>query len=179
MRYLIFLFLLISVAAKAQIPTHCGYDFTSYFVLNVHESGKTEAVHGLKVSVINALGIEIINSKNEFSWVDAEKPMLFTSNYKVDDNGKKITPESVVSKERWYFPFAKDNYLLSIKSTFPADDYSVKIEDVDGDLNGGNFKTQIVKLAPYNMYVLCSSKAREVQFGPKANRPIEVVLEKK
>jgi len=29
------------------------------------------------------------------------------------------------------------------------------------------------------MYVLCSSKAREVQFGPKMNRPIDIVLEKK
>lgn len=178
MRYLLFLFLLISISAKAQIPTHCGYDFTSYFVLNVHESGKNEAVHGLKISIVNVFGMEVLNANNQLSWVDADKPMLFTSNYKVDDNGKKITPESVVSKERWYFPFAKDNYLLSIKSTFPADEYSVKIEDVDGDLNG-SFKTQIVKLAPFNMYVLCSSKTREVQFGPKGNRPLDVVLEKK
>ena len=178
MRYLLFLFLLLSFSAKAQIPVHCGYDFNSYFVLNVHESGKIESVHGLKISIVNALGIEIVNAKNEFSWVDAEKPMLFTSNYKVDDYGKKITADSKVSKERWNFPFAKDHYLLSVKSTFPADDFSVKIEDVDGDLNG-SFKTQFVKLAPYNMYVLCSSKAREVQFGPKGNRPIDIVLERK
>ncbi len=37
MRYLLFLFLL-TISAKAQINTmDCGYDFTSYLVLDVHE----------------------------------------------------------------------------------------------------------------------------------------------
>lgn len=114
-----------------------------------------------------------------YSWTSSGKPLVFTANYKVDDKGGRITADSQVSKERWFFPFAKDNYLLSIKNTFPADDFSLKVEDVDGAENGGNFKTQIVKLNSFNMYVLCSSKARETQFGPKMNRPIDIVLEKK
>ncbi len=179
MRYLFFIFFLISFSSKAQVAQHCGYDFTSYFVLNVHESGKKENIQGLKITVVNGLGLDLLNINNMYSWTSSGKPLVFTANYKVDDKGGKITADSQVSKERWFFPFAKDNYLLSIKNTFPADDFSLKIEDIDGGENGGNFKTQIVKLNSFNMYVLCSSKARETQFGPKMNRPIDIVLDKK
>lgn len=179
MRYILLFFFLFSLHSEAQVAQHCGFDFTSYFVVNAHDSGKKEPIQGLKVSIVNVFGMEVINANNSYSWTDANKPMIFVSNYKIDDKGNKITPESTVEKERWFFPFAKDSYLLSIKSTFPADDFFVKIEDVDGGENGGDFKTQTIKLVPFNMYVLCSSKARETQFGPKMNRPIEVVLEKK
>lgn len=179
MRYLFFAFFLIHFTSNAQVAQHCGFDFTSYFVVNVHESGKKDAISGLKVSIVNVFGMDVINANNLYSWTDANKPLIFVSNYKIDNQGKKITADSKVEKERWFFPFAKDSYLLSIKSTFPADDFFVKIEDIDGKENGGDFKTQTIKLVPFNMYVLCSSKARETQFGPKMNRPIEVVLEKK
>lgn len=179
MRYLFFIFFLIHFTSNAQVAQHCGYDFTSYFVVNAHESGKKESIEGLKVSIVNVFGLEVLNVNNLYSWTDSNKPLVFLPNYKIDNQGNKITPTSKVEKERWYFPFAKDSYLLSIKSTFPADDFLVKIEDIDGIANGGEFKTQIIKLVPFNMYVLCSSKARETQFGPKMNRPIEVILEKK
>lgn len=177
-RFLLFLFLF-PFLSNAQVAQHCGYDFTSYFVVNTHESGAKEMIKGLKISVVNVFGLETVNVNNIYSWTDGNKPMTFLANYKIDDSGNKITENSKVSKERWFFPFAKDSYLLSIKSTFPADEFSIKIEDVDGKENGGDFKTQIVKLNSFNMYVLCSSKARETQFGPKMNRPIEVFLERK
>ena len=177
-RFLLFLFLF-PLSSNAQVAQHCGYDFTSYFVVNAHESGAKEMIRGLKISVVNVFGLETLNVNNIYSWTDGNKPLAFVANYKIDDSGNKITENSKVSKERWFFPFAKDSYLLSIKSTFPADEFSIKIEDIDGLENGGDFKTQLVKLNPFNMYVLCSSKARETQFGPKMNRPIVVVLDRK
>jgi len=179
MRHLFLLTLLISLPSKAQVAQHCGYDFTSYFVVNTHASETKEVIKGLKISVVNVFGLEVLNVNNIYSWTDGNKSLAFLANYKIDDSGNKITENSKISKERWFFPFAKDSYLLSIKSTFPADEFSIKIEDIDGTGNGGDFKTQIVKLNSFNMYVLCSSKARETQFGPKMNRPIEVILEKK
>jgi len=179
MRYLFLLISLLSFSLKAQVAQHCGYDFTSYFVVNAHEAGQKESVKGLKIKVVNAFGLDVINVNNLYSWTDSNKPLQFLANYKIDDLGNKISVNSNVTKERWYFPFAKESYLLSIKSTFPADDFFIKIEDIDGAENGGDFKTQTIKLNPFNMYVLCSSKARETQFGPKMNRPIDVVLERK
>jgi hypothetical protein len=42
------------------------------------------------------------------------------------------------------------------------------------------FKTQIVPLNSYNMYVLCSAQneRQAMQFGPRTNRPVEIILER-
>ena len=172
MRYLLFLFL-ISVSVKAQVPPmHCGYDFTSYLVLDVHENGKKENIQNLKISVVDSLGKEVINLNNAYSYTESNKPLRFSMNYQIDENGNKITAEN--PKARWFFPYAKDNYLLSIAATFPADNFSVKIEDP-----AKKYKTQTMQLFAFNMFVLCSSQAEKaVQFGRKTNRPIDVVLER-
>lgn len=182
MRYIILLVLLISVSAKAQLTgqMHCGYDFTSYIVLDVHEQGKKENIKNLRITVVDSLGRDIINVGNAYSFKNANKPLLFSSNYKIDDNNKPLVEGVIVAKERWFFPFAKDNYLLSVANTFPADRFSIKVEDVDGPENGGKFKTIILPLYSYNMYILCSneSDAAAVKFGRKMNKPIDIVLEK-
>lgn len=173
MRYLFFL-LFVSLTVKAQIPAmHCGYDFTSYLVLDVHEDGKKENIKNLKITVVDSLGKEVVNLNNVYSFRDSNKPLQFSMNYQIDENGNKITTEN--PKARWFFPYAKDNYLLSIAATFPADNFSVKVEDPSK-----KYKTQTVQLFAFNMYVLCASQSEKtVQFGRKANRPIDIVLEKK
>jgi hypothetical protein len=173
MRYLMF-FLFLSFSVKAQIPAmHCGYDFTSYLVLDVHENGKKENIKNLRITVVDSLGQEVVNINNLYSYRDSNKPMVFSLNYQIDESGNKITIDN--PKARWYFPYAKDNYLLSIANTFPADKFSVKVEDLNK-----RFKTQIVQLFAFNMYVLCSSQSEKtVQFGRKANRPIDIVMERR
>lgn len=173
MRFLIVLFFL-TVSAKAQIPAmHCGYDFTSYLVLDVHEDGKKENIKNLKITVVDSSGREVVNINNAYSFKDSNKPLQFSMNYQIDANGNKIT--AATPKARWFFPYAKDNYLLSVAATFPAHNFSVKIEDPNK-----KYKTQTVQLFAFNMYVLCSSQSeKSVQFGRKANRPIDIVLERK
>lgn len=180
MRYFILLlFLITGITAKAQVM-HCGYDFTSYVVLDVHEDGKTENIKGLRITVVDSTGREVLNINNAYSWKGANKPMEFSFNYLIDDDGKRLTDGGTAKKERWFFPFAKDNYLLSVANTFPADRFSIKVEDTDGAENGGKFKTTIVQLYAYNMYVLCSNESQQaaVKFGRRVNRPIDIVLEK-
>lgn len=159
---------------------HCGYDFTSFVVLDVHEDGKTDKIKNLRITIIDSVGKELINVNNMYSWNNANKPLVFTSNYLIDDNGKRLEQGVTTAKERWFFPFAKDNYLLSVANTFKADSYSIKIEDVDGKENGGKFKTAVIQLNSYNMYILCSSESRQaaMKFGRKMNKPIDIVLEK-
>jgi hypothetical protein len=178
MRYLYLLLLLSVFSAKAQVM-HCGYDFTSYVVLDVHEAGKKENIKNLKITVVDSLGRDIINVNNMYSYKNANQPLAFTSNYRIDDNNKKLAEGAVATKERWFFPFAKDNYLLSVSNTFQADNFSIKVEDIDGKENGGKFKTLILPLHSYNMYVLCSNESQQaaIKFGRKMNKPIDVVLE--
>ncbi|WP_339886870.1 hypothetical protein [uncultured Flavobacterium sp.] len=159
-----FLFLLFSFISFSQIQ-HCGFDFTSYIVVDVHENGKRENLDIIKISLIDKEGKEVINVNNSLSWKDGNKPMFFTKNYLISKEGEK---------ERWFFPYAKDNYLLSVTNTFPAENYSIKVEDLSE-----KFKTQIIELQSYNLYILCSSENEKQarKFGPRSNSPIDVVME--
>lgn len=179
MRYILIFLFLVTASMKAQV-IHCGYDFTSYFVLDVHEAGSKEMIKNLKITVVDSTGTELINFNNLYSFRDGNKPMRFMENYRIGDDNRKLAEGATAAKERWFFPFAKQSYLLSVSNTFPADSFSIKIEDIDGKENGGKFKTLIVPLHSYNMYVLCSNESQQaaVKFGRKMNKPIDIVLEK-
>lgn len=179
MRYLAIILFLLSFSGRAQVM-HCGYDFTSYIVLDVHEAGKKENIKNLRITIVDSLGRDIININNVYSFKNANQPLEFYSNYKIGDDNKKLAEGATAVKERWFFPFAKDNYLLSVSNTFPADSYHIKVEDKDGKENGGKFKTVIIPLYSYNMYILCSNESQQaaVKFGRKMNKPIDIVLEK-
>lgn len=160
-----FILLFLSVFADAQIQ-HCGYDFTSYIVVDAHENGKKENVKNLKISIVNEKGIDIINIGNAYSWNKANEPLIFTQNYLIDDTK---------DKERYFFPYAKDQYFLSVSNSFPAEDFYIKIEDINGV-----YKTQIIPLQSFNLYILCSSENEKAKiFGRRTNSPVEIILERK
>jgi len=167
--------------ANAQVGgagLHCGYDFTSYLVVYPHESGNEKTIEGLRISVCDSEGKEVINTNNALSWKDADKPLIFGRNYRIGNDNKRLPKGDASGK--WFYYFAQDHYLLLVANTFAADDFFIKIEDVDGEENGGHFKTQVIPLYAYNMYVLCTAEERDkiVQFGRKMNKPIPVVMEK-
>ncbi|WP_177760763.1 hypothetical protein [Flavobacterium sp. I3-2] len=165
--------------AQIDVPIHCGYDFTSYFVVHPHEDGKSKTIDNLKISIVDLDGNEVINENNNLSWINSGKPLLFTRNYKINEQNKRIP---ITEEGKWFYYFANDHYLLTVSNTFPAENYNIKVEDVDGEENGGNFKTQFIPLASYNMYVLCTSeeRAKAMQFGRKVtNKPLDIVMEKK
>lgn len=159
-------FLLFSLFSFGQVP-HCGFDFTSYLVVKVHEEGKSENLSDLKITVTNENGEAIINENNKYSWKYGNQALLFTRNHLINKSNEP---------EKWFFPYSGDTYLLSVTTSFPAEDFFIKIED-----NKGIFKERIVQLRAFNMYILCSSEnERQARtFGPRSNNPIEVVLEKK
>lgn len=159
-------FLLISYFSMGQ-AMHCGFDFTSYIVVDVHENNTTLNLQNIKITIVDKDGNEVINVNNRLSWKEGNKPLVFTQNYRINKEGEK---------EQWFFPYAKDNYLLSITTSFPAENFNIKVEDLNGI-----YKTQIIELQSYNLYVLCSTENEKQarKFGPRTNRPIEVVMEKK
>ncbi len=182
MRYFLFL-LLISFSTNAQDlgqAQHCGFDFTSYLVLSVHEEGTKENTKGLKLSLVDLQGNPIINTNNQYSWKDNNKELIFSFNYRIDENNQRLEKIPEGAKERWFFPYAKDNYFLSVINGLPADQLKVKIEDIDGEANGGFFETLLVEISYFDLFVLCSNQARDyaVQFGRKANKPLEVIIKK-
>ncbi|NHM04204.1 hypothetical protein [Flavobacterium celericrescens] len=160
-----FFFLLFSLFTFGQVP-HCGFDFTSYLVVKAHEEGKTENIPDLKITLVNEKGEVVINENNKYSWKFGNQALIFSKNYIISKQNEAV---------KWFFPYAGDTYLLSVTNTFPAEDFYIKIED-----NKAIYKTQILQLQAFNMYILCSSEnERQARtFGPRSNNPIEVVMEK-
>ncbi|WP_320814165.1 hypothetical protein [Flavobacterium sp.] len=158
-------FLLFSLFGYSQVP-HCGFDFTSYLVVIPHEKSNTAVINDLQITIVDEDGKEVLNTDNSLSWVNKDKALLFDRNYLIS---------KPTDKERWFFPYATESYFLSVTNTFPADNYNVKITDLKGV-----YKTQTIPLQNFNMYILCSSENEKQsrQFGPRTNRPIEVVMEK-
>jgi hypothetical protein len=161
-----FLFLLFSIFCYSQVP-HCGFDFTSYLVVIPHENTNSAVINDLQITVVDENGNEVLNVDNSLSWINKDKALLFDRNYLIS---------KPTEKERWFFPYANESYFLSVTNTFPAENYSIKISDPKG-----TYKSQTIQLQPFNMYILCSSENEKQsrQFGPRINRPIEVVMEKK
>lgn len=163
MRIVSIFFLFFSLNLLGQVP-HCGFDFTSYLVVKVHEEGKSDNIADLKISVVNEKGEEIINENNKYSWKYGNQALFFNRNHLISKSNEP---------EKWFFPYAGDTYLLSVTNTFPAEEFFIKIQDTKG-----KFKEQLVQLQAFNMYILCSSEnERQARtFGPRSNNPIEVVL---
>ena len=175
MRYFFTLLIFLSLSVKAQ--EHCGYDFSSYLVLHVHEEGSKENIPNLKVTLIDFFGNELVNTGNKYSWTDRDKVMSFYENYKIDGQGKRLTVDSTEEKIRWFFPFAKATYLISVTNDFPIEGIRAKIEDVS---EKPVYQTQIINLFAYNMYVLCTTQAQKAQqFGARVNKPVDVVLKRR
>jgi hypothetical protein len=175
MRFL-YLFLFLSIfSAKAQ--QHCGYDFSSFLVLHVHEEGNKENIPNLKVTLIDFFGNELVNTGNKYSWTDRDKVLQFYENYKIDGQGKRLTNDSSEERIRWFFPFAKATYIITITNDFPIEGIRAKIEDVS---EKPVFQTQIINLFATNLYVLCTTQAQKAQtFGARINKPVDVILKRK
>ena len=149
---------------------HCGFDFTSYLVVDAHSIESHENIKNLKISIVDENGVEVINTNNALSWNHNNQPLFFYQNYQIDTSSKKA--ETTNETQKWFFPYAKDNYILSVTNNFPADNYWIKIEDISGI-----YKTEIIQLYNFNMYILCSIQVKQAaSFGRKPNKPIEVIL---
>jgi hypothetical protein len=169
----LFLYISLFLTTFLQAQQHCGYDFTSYIVLHVHEEGKKENIGDLQIMLVEGSGKAAINTNNRYSWKHKDEVLYFSRNHQIDKSGQPILEPDPNAK--WYFPFAKDVYLLSVTNEFPADQLMVRISDPKN-----RFKTQDVQLFAFNMYVLCSTQAEQaMQFGRRINKPIDVVLAKK
>ena len=84
---IVFFFTFLSIQAQdLSQAQHCGYDFTSYLVLNVHEEGATTNIKNLKLTLVDLDGNELVNTNNKYSWSDDKKPLTFLFNYRIDED---------------------------------------------------------------------------------------------
>jgi len=150
---------------------HCGYDFTSYFVVEPMEINNGDIIKGLDVCLVDFFGNPLVNKDNKYSWTKPNEVMTFYENYKINEQGKRNSTDQENGK--WYFYFAKESYLISVNNEFKAEQFKIKIEDPKGV-----YKTTFVPLNSFNMYILCTAEANVAKFGRRTNQPIKVILEK-
>ena len=171
LKYASYLVIFLSSQLGFSQEIHCGYDFTSYIVIEPREDGKDKVIDGLKITLTDFLGLDLVNTNNQYSWTKTNEVLQFYKNYKIDDKGEKVALDN--PKAKWYFYFAKDAYLVSVNNEFQAEHFKIKIEDPSGV-----YRTTFIPLHSFNMYVLCTAEARAAQFGRRGNQPIKVVVEK-
>lgn len=175
MRFLYLFFFIGMCSANAQ--QHCGYDFSSFLVLHIHEEGSKENIPNLKVTLIDFFGNELVNTGNKYSWTHRDEVMTFYENYKIDSKGNKLTEEATEEKVRWFFPFSKATYIIATTNDFPIEGMRAKIEDVS---EKPVYQTQIINLFAFNMYVLCTTQAEKAQqFGARVNKPVDIILKRR
>lgn len=165
MKKLLFL-VLFSVFSFSQdgLP-HCGYDFTTYLVANPIDASTKKIIDGLKITLVDSNGLEVLNTNNEFSLINKDLALDFAKNYQVTLANSEV---------RWFYNICEDQYLLQLKANFIPEDkgYAVKIVD---PLQ--RYTTAIVPVFNNNLYVLCTTKVKS--FGPKmTNNMITVEMVK-
>jgi hypothetical protein len=172
---LFFLLLLLSMQQiiKAQ---HCGYDGAFILVLHVQSDKDTTLIPNLKIMLFDSAGKPIITTQ---TW-DGQ-------HYKPDTATFKLNPQTEADlKNPNYlsilrFWFAKNNYVCYLFCKPAA--AQIKIEDIDGEKNRGNFKTQLVNISQNDFYPLCSNYSswmHSPQSGFVKNyKPLQVRLQKK
>ena len=159
---IIICFLLFLNFGFAQDLPHCGFDFTTYLVVNPVFNGKV--IENLKITIVDINGIELLNTNNNYSFVNKDETLNFKQN-------QQITLEN--NEKRWGFKYCQNQYYIQLSKTFEPEEngFQIKIEDPKKF-----YATIILPIQRINLYVLCTSEVKK--FGPKlTNQMIDVALE--
>jgi hypothetical protein len=169
---LTFLFTMcVSLAFETQ---HCAFCGQHALVIRVTSSKDTNVISHLRLTVLDSTGQTVMTQKrvNEvWVWDTLRLRQNVKSSKVVTDKGHS---EDFEDTRYW---FARDNYYL-IFYAMPGN--RIKIEDTDGKLNGGNFKTTFITPSQSYMYPLCAhfsqwANGKEGGFE-KGYKPLPVIL---
>jgi len=185
-KYLLLIALLTSFANQVCKAQHCAWDYYGIMVADI-KAGKTDSavIKNLKITLLDSLEKPVVKER----W-DAHLLKYISDTVRFWQNPDSTTIKGYIDNENPFVParmrfwFASSNYVCvtdySITKPRP---YGIKIEDVDGNANGGRFKTITVTLSKNDFYPLCnhfSNWDSGSQYGfVKGFKPVEVILKKK
>lgn len=145
-------YLLIQIHCAAQ---HCQYCTTAIVGIHPISALSKKTINGLYIYVVNESGIQYngLNSIVDPTPTDNEtisKTVLFWQNDSV---------KSHKNNTKKHFTFSKNHYLFRSFWTYSSQkDKSklyIKIEDRDGEENGGKFKTQVIPVSELKQKSMC------------------------
>lgn len=177
-RLILFLFfLLMSNTARSQ---HCPYDGAYIMVVEITAKGSSKVIPNLNITLLDSLGETVLREK----WANGK---WIGDTLKLWQNPQKTTHSGIIDNENpmnpWSirFWFAENNYVLVTGMKLPGT--QLKIEDVDGEKNQGQFETKIIHLPDFVLFPLCTGQSqwdRGEELGfVKDYQPIKVELKEK
>lgn len=174
-------FLLLSAHwASAQ---HCGYCNGSIQVFYIHDESDSEPISGLKVYLLDSLDKPVLSHFFDQKTREYKMDTFFLyQNPSTRKNPVEKVLFNPVNSRQTEFWFAQDNYIF-YPNHEAYDAVKIVVEDIDGNKNGGKFKTKEFDFHGQPFYPLCTSAS---DWNLDANRrafvkgyePIEVILEK-
>jgi hypothetical protein len=180
MKQLFLLLLFMALSGSWLNAQHCPYDAEGLIVVNIHTRGDTSIIPALKVTLVDSLGLSIMTPDWDFRKYLTDTLKFWQNPARTTFKGK-IDCNNPVDPTRVRFPFANNNYVLMCPVYFKAEKYKIKIEDTDGEENGGCFETVILQLKNEDIYPLCGTynmKNYPDEYDGKKNKykPIEIKL---
>lgn len=158
----------------AGLAQHCAFCGQKVLVIRVTSSNDTNVISHLKITVLDSAGKTVMTQKRVHDqWLP--DTLRFRQNLKTDT--RPVTNENDYYFENTMYWFTRDNYYLIF---YEMSGSTIMIEDVDGKLNGGIFKTMLVTPSKKDIYPLCSHASNWVD-GEKGGfvkgyKPLCVIL---
>lgn len=143
---LLILLLTVCFLAEAEAQ-HCGWDFTDVIMVDVMRKGGEGTIGGLKVTLVDAWG------KCVSTYTDS--CLQFVQNIPTDSKPLPHVRQSDLKYRRPSFFFVQEQYVMLVYSKWEDANLYVKVEDIDGEHNGGYFETVIVPVKKENFVSLC------------------------
>ncbi len=162
---------------KAQ---HCPFDGALILVSEIYSDTDSIVIPNLQVTLLDTLENVVLEQK-------MKDEVWKTDTLKFWQNPKESKHSGIIDNIRpenpWtlHFWFAADNYVFITGNKLRIS--KIKIEDIDGNENGGDFQTQIINLTKNDFYPLCTGISQwdlgEKYGFVKDYKPIRVELKKK
>jgi hypothetical protein len=159
---------------------HCPFDAEGIIVVKIHSKGDTSIIQNLKITLIDSTGNSVLTPKWDFGKFLGDTVKLW-QNPSETTFKTTIDCDHPANPTKIRFPFANDNYVLMCPIYFKIEKYKLRVEDTDGEKNGGSFSTAFYKLTKEDLYSLCGTYKSPVypeeQFEKKVNyAPISIEL---
>ncbi len=151
LQLLVFLFL--GQIVQAQ---HCEYDYSALIGIRPL-SQQNQIIDGLKITIVDSNGKPKIVTKSLFDKKDKYIGYIYdTATFWRNPKPNKILDHHQRDIEKRHFMQAQSDYIIVTNSKGNSEKGRyIKIEDIDGPLNGGTFKTQIVLIEEHHIQNLC------------------------
>lgn len=165
------------IPAKAQ---HCQYDFYSLIGIIPYTSDSSRLINGLTITLVDESGNpvtgrqKIITANSNDAGI-AVLPFQFWRNPPFNND----TDHHNRNIQKRHFAFASGHYILAFSTgQGKKKSFYVKIEDRDGNKNGGSFNTVIVNIPAGNLMSLCGYDLRS-DHHDAYYQPLKVKLQPK